>query len=71
MPNAERYTLHCVRRGAAQAIVKHAGTLADALRACGWKSASFGLYIEMKDVEAMAMLNMLHALGDDPASTTA
>ena len=61
VPNAERYMLHCMRRGAAQAIIKHGGTLADVLRACGWKSASFRLYLEMGGVEAMASFHMLHA----------
>ena len=70
VPRAESYTLHCIRRGAAQTILKQGGTLADVLRACGWKSASFKLYLDMKDVEATAMLEMLHALDDDPASTT-
>ena len=37
----------------------------------GWESASFKLYLDMKDVEATAMLDMLHALDDDPALTDA
>ena len=69
VPRAERYALHCIRRGAAQTILKQGGTLADVLRACGWRSASFKLYLDMKDVEATAMLDMHHALDDEPAST--
>ena len=69
VPRAERYALHCIRRGAAQTILKQGGTLADVLRACGWRSASFKLYLDMRDVEATAMLEILHALDDEPAST--
>ena len=65
IPNAERYTLHCMRRGAARAVIQHGGTLADVLRACGWKSATFKLYLEMTGVEAMAMFDMLYALHED------
>ena len=65
VPDAERYTLHCIRRGAARAVIQQGGTLGDVLRACSWQSTTFKLYLEMTGVEATAMFDMLYALHED------
>ena len=66
-----RYTPRPMRRGAARAIAQHGGALTDVIRARGWKSTTFKLYLETTGVEAMATFDMPCALDDESALGTA
>ena len=51
VPEATRYGLHSLRRGAAQAIVNNGGDLCTLLRAGGWRSAAFQSYLDFIGIE--------------------
>ena len=64
VPNFERYTLHSLRRGAAQALIQNGGDLATLLRAGGWRGSAFRVYLDMIGVENMVVTENIHTLLD-------
>ena len=51
VPNFDKYTLHSLRRGAAQALVEKGCDLATLLMAGGWRSSAFRSYMDMAGIE--------------------
>ena len=51
MPFAEKFTLHSLRRGAAQALVKSGSDLATLLKAGGWRSSAFKSHMDIMGIE--------------------
>lgn len=49
--DAERYTSHCFRLGAANAILHSGSTLAEILLTGGWKSSGFKVYLDIQQSE--------------------
>jgi len=64
VPNAERFTLHSLRRGAAQTLIQKGGDLATLLRAGGWRSSAFRTYMDLVGLENAIVSKSLHALLD-------
>ena len=56
---AAKWTSHGFRRGMAQDIIANGGSLADVLRAGGWRSAAFLLYLEKHEVDEAAALDCI------------
>ena len=67
IPGAHLWTLHGFRRGMAQDILDHGGSLADILHAGGWRSAAFLLYLQRAQVDEAAVLDCIFA-SDNPGS---
>ncbi len=67
IPNAAEWTSHGFRRGMAQDILDNGGSLAEILRAGGWKSAAFLLYLERTEVDQAAVLDCLFAADVRPS----
>ena len=68
IPHAEKFTLHSLRRGAAQALVKGGGDLPTLLKAGGWRSSAFKAYMDLMGIENAvftASVNKLIELDDD------
>ena len=51
VPNASKYGLHALRRGAAQELVAGGGDLSTLLLAGGWRSSAFKAYLNIVGVE--------------------
>ena len=64
VPHAERYGLHSLRRGTAQALVAAGWSLPTLLRAGGWKSSAFKVYLDMVGVEDHVLRDSLNTLVD-------
>jgi len=56
---ADLWTSQGFRRGMAQDIIAGGGSLADVLRAGGWRSAAFLLYLEKHEVDEAAALDCI------------
>ncbi len=67
IPHAAEWTSHGFRRGMAQDILDNGGSLAEILRAGGWKSAAFLLYLERTEVDQAAVLDCLFAADVRPS----
>ena len=65
----DKYTLHSLRRGGAQALVAKGGDLATLLRAGSWKSSAFRSYLDLVGVEnavvAASIQNLFDSDEDD------
>ena len=59
IPGAERYSTHCFRRGAANAILQSGSTLAEIMRTAGWKSNAFRVYLNIQKAEECSMRAVL------------
>ena len=64
-PDAHKFGLHSLRRGAAQELVEKGGDLATLLRAGGWKSASFRSYLDLVGLDNSVCQAGLEALFED------
>ena len=60
----EKYTLHSLRRGAAQTLVAKGGDLATLLRAGSWKSSAFRAYLDLVGVENAVVAASIQSLFD-------
>ena len=60
----DKYTLHSLRRGAAQSLVARGGDLATLLRAGSWKSGAFRAYLDMVGVENAVVAASIQTLLD-------
>ena len=67
---ANSWTSHGFRRGMAQDIFDNGGSLADILRAGGWKSAAFLLYLERAQVNESAILDCIFQHDEDLSEHT-
>ena len=56
---AERYSTHCFRKGAATAILNSGATLAQIMKTGGWVSGSFKVYLDLHRAEEVSMKNIL------------
>ena len=63
-PESSSYTLHALRRGGAQSIMDEGGDLATILKAGGWKSSAFRVYLDMMGLENAVVTASLGALLD-------
>ena len=66
VPEAEKYSSHCFRRGAATAILNSGSTLSEIMRTGGWASSAFKVYLDMHRSEELAMKDVL--AGNSPVS---
>ena len=64
LDNFDKYTLHSLRRGAAQALVAKGGGLATLLRAGSWKSGAFRTYLDLVGVENAVVTASIQTLFD-------
>ena len=64
MRNAEKYTLHSLRRGAAQELLSKGGDLAVLLKAGGWRSSAFRAYMDEMDIQNTVATANLQTLLD-------
>ena len=62
VPHSERFTLHSLRRGAAQALLGAGGDLSTLLAAGGWRSNAFKNYIDQPALESAVVNASLGAL---------
>ena len=60
----EKYTLHSLRRGAAQELIAKGGDLATLLRAGSWKSGAFRAYLDLVGVESAVVAASIQSLCD-------
>ena len=60
----EKYTLHSLRRGAAQTLVPKGGDLATLLKAGSWKSGAFPAYLDLVGVENAVVTASIQSLFD-------
>ena len=67
IPDAEKYSSHCFRRGAAAAILNSGSTLSEIMRTGGWASSSFKVYLDLHRSEELAMKDVLK--GNSPSSS--
>ena len=51
-----QYTLHSLRRGRAQDLLRAGGRLVDILRAGEWTSAAFAEYLDLEELDGAAEL---------------
>ena len=69
VPDFDKYTLHSLRRGAAQTLLENGSDLPTLLRAGGWKSNAFKANLDLMGLEnavVRASLNTLLSLdGED------
>ena len=68
-PDAEKYSTHCLRRGAANAIFRSGSTLSEIMRTTGWSSQSFRVYLDLQKAEEHSTKSIL-AGGDSILSET-
>ena len=59
LPEFERYSSHCFRRGAATAILNSGSSLAQIMRTAGWNSNSFKIYLNLQKAEESSMRQVL------------
>ena len=64
VPDASLYGLHSLRRGAARDLVSSGGDLPMLLRAGGWRSNAFSVYLDMVGLERQVITASVHALVD-------
>ena len=64
VPNADRFTLHSLRRGAAQALVEKGGDLATLMLAGGWRSSAFRAYLDLMGIEKSIFSGAVDVLVD-------
>ena len=57
--DADRYSSHCLRRGAANAILQSGSTLSEIMRTGGWKSSSFKVYLDLHRSEELSLQSIL------------
>ena len=62
--NATKFTLHSLRRGAAQALVCKGCSLATLLKAGGWRSSAFHAHMDLMGVENRIFTASADALVD-------
>lgn len=60
----EKISWHSFRRGAAHHMLDKGATIAQILRAGGWRSAAFLRYLCRKDVDNAAHLQIIHDESD-------
>ena len=65
--DAERYSTHCFRKGAATAILNSGATLAQIMKTGGWVSGSFKVYLDLHHAEEVSMKNI--SPKESPASS--
>ena len=51
VPDAEKFSSHCFRRGAATAILNSGSTLSEIMRTAGWSSKAFRIYLDIQKAE--------------------
>ena len=59
VPDRDRYSSHCLRRGAANAIFQSGSTLSEIMRTGGWKSSSFRVYLDLHRSEELSLKSIL------------
>ena len=64
VPDANLYGLHSLRRGAARDLVSSGGDLPTLLRAGGWRSSAFSVYLDMVGLEKQVITASVNALVD-------
>ena len=64
IPEGTRYSSHCLRRGAAAAILDSGSSLAEIMRTAGWSPSSFRIYLNLQKAEEFSMRSVL--TGGDP-----
>ena len=64
IPYPEKYTLHSLRRGAAQTLLEKGGDLHTLLPAGGWRSSAFRSYLDLMGLENSVVSASINALID-------
>ena len=62
VPDFEKFTLHSLRRGAAQTLLLNGGDLPTLLRAGGWRSSAFKSYLDLMGLENAVVTASLNTL---------
>ena len=57
--DAERYSTHCFRRGAATALLDSGSTLSEIMKTGGWASGSFRIYLNLQKAEESSLKDIL------------
>ena len=63
-PRAEQVGTHSFRRGMAQDILDHGGSLATLMQAGGWKSSAYQVYLRSEQMQDTAVGQFLIELSD-------
>lgn len=68
IPDSERYSSHCFRKGDANAIMRSGPTLSEIMRTGGWKSSAFRVYLDLHKAEELSMKDVLGGESSSSAS---